>query len=116
MHLAHAILERLASHDFYSKDVSASHEQGSFGSRHWEIVGRQYIGHQPYDVHIQLADEEDGTDREARSGSAAGVTVDVVVRVVSQLQFVERDTRDAQALADDLLATIAEAVTLESKA
>ena len=112
--LAHHILAQLARRDLYAKNVAASDEEGSLGGNHWEVVGRQYVGQQPYDIHLVMADAVESEKQDTESKVRAGVAIDLVVRIESQVQFVERDTRDAHSLATDLLTTIREGMLQEA--
>lgn len=112
--LAHHILVQLARRDLYAKDVAASDEEDLLGGNHWEIIGRQYVGQQPYDIHLVMADEVESERQGAEAKARGGVAIDLVVRIESQVQFVERDTRDAHALATDLLTTIRESMLQET--
>ncbi len=109
--LAHAVIKRISEGGVYAKyifeapSVVAVHEGGSVLRRFWEIIGRQYVKYQPYDIHVVLAGEEPhmGT----KGGYQPDLHLEVIVRGFSQVQSAE-EKQDVDRLALELETAVTE--------
>lgn len=110
--LAHELIAGLSKRGLYAKDIfeapSGTVVTGSLPTicRYWEIVGRCYREHQPYDVHIVLAGQEQRA--QARPANDVRLDLEVVVRSLSELQFTAVESQKVDSVALDLLSAVGE--------
>ena len=112
--LAHALIKAFSDRGLYCKQIIeipenvASQEKGNAVSRYWEIIGRFYIKYQPYDVHIVLAGAE--AQAEGEGPFPSNLNVDIIVRNLSDVQFVDSENQDAHSLAHNLALCVEEVI------